>query len=145
MSTDQVNEFAQYDALTVVELVTAMHKIQQNKDVLEGQLKEVNKHFDYLRITKIPTTMEDEGVNKITVTGIGRVSLTADMHVSIKAEQKESFYEWLRDNGRTDLIQENVNASTLKAAVKTMFKNGEEVPEHLLNVSPFTRASITKA
>lgn len=145
MSTDQVNEFAQYDALTVVELVTAMHKIQQNKEALETQLKEVNRHFDYLRITKIPTTMEDEGVNKITVTGIGRVSLTADMHVSIKAEQKESFYEWLRDNGRTDLIQENVNASTLKAAVKTMFKNGEEVPEHLLNVSPFTRASITKA
>lgn len=145
MLTDQVNEFAQYDSLTVVELVTVMHKIQQNKDVLEAKLKEVNKHFDYLRITKIPTAMEDEGVNKITVTGIGRVSLTADMHVSIKAEQKESFYEWLRDNGRTDLIQENVNASTLKAAVKTMFKNGEEVPEHLLNVSPFTRASITKA
>jgi hypothetical protein len=73
------------------------------------------------------------------------VSLTADMHVSIKADQKGPFYEWLRDNGRTDLIQENVNPSTLKATVKTMFKNGEEVPEHLLNVSPFTRASITKA
>ena len=145
MLTDQVNEFTQYDSLTLVELVEAMHKIQQNKDVLESQLKEVNRHFDHLRISKIPTTMEDDGVTKISVAGVGRVSLTADMHVSIKAEQKESFYEWLRDNGRTDLIQENVNPSTLKATVKNMFKNGEEVPEHLLNVSPFTRASITKS
>lgn len=145
MSTDQENEYSQYDGLSVVELVHAMATLQNRKEAMEDQLKVINKEFDFLRITKIPATMEEEGIDRINVTGIGRVSLTADMHVSVKAEKKAAFFEWLRDNGRGDLLQENINPSTLKATVKGMFKSGEEIPEALLNVSPFTRASITKS
>jgi len=140
------NQFSKYDGITSVTiLVAAMYALQQRKEKLEEELKELNKEYDFLRITKVPSCMEEEGVQRITVAGIGRVSLTADMHVSVKSEQRERFFEWLRDNGRGDLIQDTVNASTLKAAVKKMFANGEDIPEDLLNVSPFTRASITKA
>lgn len=144
MSTE-INEFTQYDSLTLVDLIGAMNRVQRDKELLEEQLRALNKHFDFLRITKVPERMEDDGVDRISVAGIGRVSLTADMHVSVKADKKPGFYEWLRDNGRGDLLQENVNPSTLKAAVRAMFKKGEEVPEEFLNVSPFTRASITRA
>lgn len=144
MSTEMQNEFSHYDEMSVVDLVTAMATLQKSKESLEDSLKAINKEFDFLRITKIPGKMEDEGIDRITVSGIGRVSLTADMHVSVKAEKKAEFFDWLRDNGRGDLLQENINPSTLKATVKGLVKNGEELPEHLLNVSPFTRASITK-
>lgn len=144
MSTEIDNEYSKYDNITLVGLVTAMSSIQSMKEVLEEQLKIVNKEFDFLRITKIPAKMEEDGVDRINVTGIGRVSLTADMHVSVKADQKSEFFTWLKDNGRGDLLQENINPSTLKAAVKKMFREGEEVPDSLLNVSPFTRASITR-
>ena len=144
MSTEIDNEYAKYDAVSLVDLVHAMSTVQSRKDALEDQLKTVNKEFDFLRITKIPTKMEEDGVDRINVTGIGRVSLTADMHVSVKADQRSEFFTWLRDNGRGDLLQENINPSTLKAAVKKMFREGEEVPDQLLNVSPFTRASITR-
>lgn len=143
MSTELSNQFSQYDSMDVVQLIGAMHKLMGRIDSLQEQLKVLNKEYDFLRITKVPQKMEDEGIERLTVAGIGRVSLTADMHVSIKANQREKFYEWLRDNGRTDLLQETINPSTLKAAVKGMYKSGEEVPEDLLNVSPFTRASIT--
>ena len=145
MSTELNNEFSQYDSISVVDLVTAMAALQKHKEDLEDSLKAVNKEFDFLRITKIPGQMEDEGIDRITVNGVGRVSLTADMHVSVKAEKKAEFFDWLRDNGRGDLLQENINPSTLKATVKGLVKNGEEIPEDLLNVSPFTRASITKS
>lgn len=144
MSTDNTNEFEKYDGMSLVDLVQAMSTFQNRKESIEEQLKIINKEFDFLRITKIPTVMEDEGVDRISVTGIGRVSLTADMHVSIKAEKKGEFFVWLRDNGRGDLLQENINPSTLKAAVKGMLRSGEDIPEEMLNVSPFTRASITK-
>lgn len=143
MSTE--NEYSQYDNLTLVQLIEEMSRVQKAKESIEDNLKGLNRVFDYLRITKVPTKMEEDGVDRITVAGVGRVSLTADMHVSVKADMKEKFYEWLRDNGRGDLLQETVNASTLKAAVKGMYKNGEEIPDTMLNVSPFTRASITKA
>jgi hypothetical protein len=138
------NEFTQYDDLTLNQLISAMATLSKAKEDAEDVLKRINAEYDFLRITKIPTKMEDEGVDRISITGVGRVSLTADMHVSVKADMKEKFYEWLHDNGRENLITETVNASTLKAAVKQMYKAGEEVPEDLLNVSPFTRASITK-
>lgn len=138
------SEFTKYDSMSLVELVRAMKHWQNTKEQFDEMLKQANKHFDFLRITKIPQVMEDEGIPRLTVEGVGRVSLTADMHVSVKSDMKDAFYEWLRDNGRADLIQPNVNPSTLKAAVKGMVREGEEVPEHLLNVSPFTRASITK-
>ena len=139
------NEFVQYDEMPLIELIKEMRVIQGEKEALEEELKDLNKHFDFLRITKIPQMMEDSGVKNINVEGVGRVSLTADMHVSVKAEMKEAFYLWLRDNGREDLIQPTVNSSTLKATVKNMVKKGEEIPDDLLNVSPFTRASITKS
>ena len=144
MSTEMENEYSKYDGVSLVDLVHAMSTLQNRKEALEDQLKIVNKEFDFLRITKIPAKMEEDGVDRINVTGIGRVSLTADMHVSVKADQKSEFFTWLRDNGRGDLLQENINPSTLKAAVKKMFREGEEVPDQLLNVSPFTRASITR-
>lgn len=143
MSTE--NEFSQYDGMTLVQLIEAMYDLQKRKESIEDDLKALNKTFDFLRITKIPAKMEEDGVDRISVAGVGRVSLTADMHVSVKADMKEKFYDWLRDNGRGDLLQETVNPSTLKAAVKGMYKSGEEIPDDLLNVSPFTRASITKA
>jgi len=139
------HDYTHYDAMALKDLIVAMHAIQLQKDAIESELKAINAEFDFLRITKIPTQMEDEGVDRITITGVGRVSLTADMHVSVKTDMKAKFYDWLRDNGRSDLISETVNASTLKAAVKGMYKAGEEIPNDLLNVSPFTRASITKA
>lgn len=138
-------EYEQYDSMSLVELVHAMSTLQNRKESTEEQLKLIQKEFDFLRITKIPAKMEDEGIDRINVTGIGRVSLTADMHVSIKSEMKPQFHEWLRDTGRGDLLQETVNPSTLKAAVKSMYRSGEEIPEGLLNVSPFTRASITRS
>jgi len=144
MSTEMQNEYAKYDSLSLVDLVQAMSTIQNRKETLEDQLKILNKEYDFLRITKVPSKMEDDGVDNINVTGIGRVSLTADMYVSVKADKKADFFEWLRDNGRGDLLQENINPSTLKAAVKKMYREGEEVPDELLNVSPFTRASITR-
>ena len=148
MSTDNTtpaSEFAHHDGKTLVELIEAMNTLQNRKEAAEAQLKLLNKEFDFLRITKVPAKMEEDGVDRLSVTGIGRVSLTSDMHVSIKADQKAQFFEWLRDTGRGDLLQENVNPSTLKAAVKGMFKAGEEVPDGFLNVSPFTRASITRS
>jgi hypothetical protein len=144
MSIEIESEFKKYDPMSLVDLVHAMSTMQNRKEALEDQLKLINREFDFLRITKIPSKMEEDGVDRINVTGIGRVSLTADMHVSVKADLKSEFFTWLRDNGRGDLLQENINPSTLKAAVKKMFREGEEVPDTLLNVSPFTRASITR-
>lgn len=133
-----------YSPMLTLDIIREMDKILSVKEQLEEQLKAVNKEYDFLRINMIPKRMDDEGISNIKVDGVGRVTLTGDMYVSIPSDVKEQAYEYFRDIGKESLITQTINPSTLKAAVKAMVKNGDEIPEELIRVTPFTRASITK-
>lgn len=126
------------------ELAEIMVGYRQNKDDLEAELKIVNAYFDVLRFELVPERMELDGVDRIVYDGIGRLQTTGDALVAVKPGQKEAFYAWLKKNKLEDLIQPVVNASTLKAFVKGRIKGGLSYPTDCLNVTPITRASITK-
>lgn len=136
-------DFRQFDGLSPVDLVRVMEQWQQRKECADAIAKQIGRVFDFLRLTKIPTVFDEEGISLLKVEGIGRCSLTADMHVSIAAARKDDAYAWLRDTGRESLISETVNASTLKAVVKKAIVDGEKLPEGVFNAAAFTRASIT--
>ena len=145
MTEEVINEFeAKFKGMNTKEVITYMNDLAGEKGCIEEQLKGVNAEYDYLRLNLIPSRFEEEGIENITIEGIGRVSLTGDMHVSVLAENREKMYEWLDNIGKDSLITKTVNASTLKAAVKAMIRAGEEIPEDFIKVTPFTRASITR-
>ena len=148
MSTEELNPIAEFEAkykpMVTLEVVRSMDELRKHKEDLEEALKEVNKEYDFLRLNMIPARFEEEGIEGLKVEGVGRVSLTGDMYVSILSDKKDEAYEYFRDIGKGSLITETINSSTLKATVKAMIKAGEEVPEELIKVTPFTRASITK-
>jgi len=135
---------AAYAGMEVEGVVCAMKALMARKDEAEAVLKAINKEFDFLRLSLIPKMFEDRGIANMTLAGVGRVSLTADIYASIPAEKKEDAYQWLSDTGHGDLIGSTVNASTLKAFLKGQLLKGEELPEGLFKVTPFTRASITR-
>lgn len=134
---------AAYAQLGLHELADMMKMMREAKDKAEAELSGINAAYDVLRYEAIPNKMDEEGIERISFEGIGRVGLTADMFVSTK--DKAGLFQWLHDNGLQDLIQPAVNASTLKAFVKGRMKAGKEVPSEYLNITPVTRASITKA
>lgn len=126
------------------QLASRMQKLGDEYDELKAKLSEINKEYDNIRLKLLPDLMAECDIKSITLDGIGRVGTSSDMYVSSLAENKENLFEWLRSDGSGDLIQETVNASTLKAWVKERIEHGKNVPENLIKVTPFTRASITK-
>ena len=132
-----------YKGATLQSMIRHMADIKAVREELEERLKNVNAHYDVLRIELIPAKMDEEGVQRIVIEGIGRVSLTADLYVS--TIDKPGLFNWLRKHKLGSLITEQVAPSTLKAFVKNRIVKGEEVPENLVKTTPFTRASITKA
>jgi autotransporter translocation and assembly factor TamB len=132
----------QYKESDLITLANAMQEYRQKKDELEDQLKIINAFYDTLRIELIPTRMETDGVEKITLAGIGRISLTGDVNTRII--DKPGFFDWLRVNKLGDLVQETVMPSTLKAFIRRRAKDGKELPTDFVSIKPFTRASITK-
>lgn len=127
-----------------IALAKLMAEVRERKDKLDDELKLVNAEFDVIRIELIPTLFDDLGLENLRVADLGRVSLTGDVFVSLPAAQKVGLFGWLKKRKLGDLIQENVNSSTLRAFVKDRIKAGKEIPEEFLRVTPYTRASITK-
>lgn len=135
----------QYSHLDTLSLIREMKSVQVEKDSVDELLSALNKRYDYLRLKAIPDRFDNEGITNMKVEGVGRVQLTADLYASIKSGKKEEAYQYLSDTGHGDVIQPSINPSTMKATIKAMIQKGEEVPEELFTVTPFSRASITKA
>lgn len=129
----------------LVQKIANMKNIKERLDFKKAELKEIQKEYDKMRLEVIPNLMDDEGIEKMSVEGVGTLYLTSDVYASIPAVTKRDAWEWLSDNGHGDLITETVNSSTLKAFVKDAISKGEELPEGLFKVTPFTRASIRKS
>ncbi|WVR18108.1 hypothetical protein JXVLWARM_CDS_0057 [Burkholderia phage Bm1] len=121
-----------------------MHEIGMIYDIVSPFVKELDALYDFLRKKEIPDLMQAEDVRTVTFEGIGRVQLAGDCYASIPADQKEAAFSWLRENNYGDLIQEQVNSSTLKAWAKESLEQGRELPEGVFKVEPYTRASIVK-
>jgi hypothetical protein len=133
----------EYGSLSLSELAGLMKTLQAKKEEVEAELSLINARLDVIRYESIPNKMDEDGVERVSYEGIGRISLTGDMF--IQTTNKHGLFTWLEENGFADLIQPGVNASTLKAFVKGRMKKGESVPEECLRITPVTRASITKS
>lgn len=132
----------QYDGMKLRELVEEMNVTRISKEQLEKQLALVNAAYDVLRFEKVPERMELDGVENVRYDGIGRVSITADLRVSVK--DKDGLFGWLKKRKLGDVIKPTVNASTLTAMIKGLIKKGGELPDEFVKLTPITRASITK-
>jgi len=144
VGTNQADMMKLYSTMDSIALARCMDKVKLIKDMLDTALKEINKEYDFLRLNAVPNRFEEEGIENLKIDGIGRISLTGDIYVSIVKGCKDDAYEFFRDNGLGDIITETVNASTLKSTIKNMVKNGEDYPDKFFKVTPFTRATITK-
>lgn len=125
-------------------LVEEFSRLKSEKDLLEEQLTVINKRIEILSRQDIPNAMDEAGIQNVNYEGIGRISLRGDVFASISADNKEAAYEWLEATGRGSLIKPTVNSSTLKAAIKAWILDGEQIPEDLFKVTPYTQATLTR-
>ena len=146
MSDDMLDEFYELmEGKSLLELASVMNEIRVSLDAATQVKTNLQKRYDALRLNLIPTAMDEDGISNVTIDGIGRLGLTADIYASIPAAQRDEAWEWFRSNKLGDIIKETINSGTLKATLKSIMKKGElEIPEELFKVTPYTRASITK-
>jgi hypothetical protein len=127
---------------SIIKMARQMKLLQVEKEQLEERLKFLNLALDELRLKDIPEAMSELDIRTLTVEGLGRVQLALDCYATIK--DKAAGYQWLQEHGYDGLVQDYIQPSTFKAAVKDALKNGQTFPEELFNITPFTRASIVK-
>ena len=134
-----------YEKFSIADLGEALKSVKEKLTESKQAQTEMQKEFDALRLAIIPNAMDDMGVSSMKLTGVGRLTVTGDMYAGIVSGMNEGAYQWLEDNGHGDLIKDFVHSSTLKAFLKEQILKGEEIPEEFFKVTPFERASLTKA
>lgn len=113
----------------LVAMVRDLRTAKDRKKELEDELKTVNGKIRSLAEHEIPDYMEENDIDKLSVEGVGTCYLTQKVYASVKVDDREGFYEWLRENGNADLIKETVYPATLNAFAKEQLSEGKALPE----------------
>jgi hypothetical protein len=140
-------EIYRFSDKTLAELAIRMMELDEALKAFKSGSSTAQVEMDYLRKVAIPAKFETScpGATSVKLDGIGTLSVVGDLYVNVPADNREAVKEWLGDNGYGDLIQETVNASSLKALVKECILNGIEIPDGLINITPFQQARLTKS
>lgn len=133
-----------YKDFTLLELVTELRDLRVAADDAKAFSNSQLAVYEIFSKQVVPARMEDEGMEQLTVEGIGRVNIRTDIYCSTKEGMGIDLKEWMKEHDMEDIITDVINASTLKAWVKEQMKAGNDVPEELLNIVPYDRAVITK-
>lgn len=130
--------------------IKIMHALNQLAEAVSERVKApLEIAYNSLRFNVVPTMMEDEEIDKITVEDVGRVNVVDDLRLSVK--DKQALNKWMIDNDFEDLITTTINAQTLTAFFRKRIKDGMkqdgiELPKaEVVEVTPFVRAQLTKS
>ncbi len=115
----------------------ALEEAGEVKTILQKISDSYSKHI-------LPARMEEEGIETVRIEGVGRLQTKSDIYCSCPAPNREALQDWLVDHGHGSLISQSVNASTLKAFIKEQMKEGNPVPDDLLDIEPYSMAVIVK-
>lgn len=124
-----------------------LQELRDEKEQLEIALKETNGMIEVVEqdLVAAMVTAELDSFKRNGHT----YSLKIDTYASAKAECKQELFEALRNNDAGDLVQEQVNANSLRAFVKELkANNGDEIPSWIvdyINVYDKTKISVRKS
>lgn len=111
----------------------------------EETLKPLKETFEQYKTLHCPQIFEQEGVTSVPLAEGFRIGVSVTLRASIKPEQKDYAYQWLRENKLGDLITSTVNASTLSGAARSMEDDQNiELPTEYFNVAKVPTTSVTK-
>ena len=124
-----------------------LQELRDEKEQLEISLKETNAMIEAVEqdLVAAMVTAELDSFKRNGHT----YSLKIDTYASAKAECKQELFEALRNNDAGDLVQEQVNANSLRAFVKELkANNDDEIPSWIvdyINVYDKTKISVRKS
>ena len=130
-----------------LQLADTLQELREAKEHLEASLKETNAMIEDIEqdLVQAMLTAELDSFKRNGHT----YSLKVDTFASAKAECKDELFKALRENNAGDLVQEQVNANSLRAFVKELkANNDDEIPEWIadyINVYEKTKIAVRKS
>ncbi len=131
------------------EVLSDFLDLKETAKALENARKRIGAVFARFDKGIIPEWMEKQGTDQLRIPQLARsfnVQVKYSASILDDPEKgKEKGYEWLRENGAGELVQETVNAGTLAAFAKNkIVDEGIDLPENLFKVSTYKAIGVNK-
>ena len=112
-------------------------ELMSSKEAHDDALKDVNKRIKGYHdresdrwvpglCDRIAKALEEIDATSMRIPGVGTVFTKTDNKPSI--ENEEEFFDWLRANGRADIIKNNVHFQTLRGLINERLENFQPIP-----------------
>lgn len=114
----------------ILKLFKALH---EGSTLVDAIKKVVDSVYDYYATEVIPAAFERNEVDSVHMFGRNFI-LSGQFFASIKAENKEAAFKWLKDNGLSNLIMPNVNSRQLTSALSSKLEDeGITAPSDIIS------------
>ncbi len=101
----------------IVELGKKFVELKKKSDALTKEVAAVNAEWTQVE-TELQEAMIEEGVKSIKLDGMGTFTLRTTPFLSVTAENKERYFEYLRKIGEDSILKLDVNPRTNGAFLK---------------------------
>jgi septation ring formation regulator EzrA len=111
----------------IVALAKSFKQARDRKSLVETELELVEGEIEQIG-SELKAALEAEGVNKISVEGVGTVFVEAREYARVNKENMDAFVSWLDANGEGALAKRTVQHQTLTAWYKEQSENDKPLP-----------------
>ena len=140
--TTNINKLAD----KIKELQAQQEQLQQQEDAI----KQKKKDIEYLSGEVIPTMLSEMGLSFLKLQDGSSVEVKTNYSATITQANKEKAFNWLRENGLSDIIKNEISVSfgrneDNKAADYANLATGQGCePQQKLKVEPMTLKALVR-
>lgn len=114
------------------DLVIRFRNAKDKRDKLKTALTKAQQEFDEAGNDLIETLQAQDKKSTAKFEGIGSCGLVKPrLYARFDKENESDVFEYLREEGREDLIKETVNSQSLSSFVKERLEEGQTVTEKI--------------
>jgi len=135
---------------SLADQVERLESLTKRLDLQEDNIKSTKKELEHLSGEVIPTMMSEMGLSHLKLVDGSSVDVKPHYSANITIANKESAFNWLRNNGLGDIIKNEISVSfgrneDNKAADYAELARGQGLePQQKLKVEPMTLKALVR-
>ena len=135
---------------SLADQVERLEAMQQQLEIQEDAIKEKKKQIQHISGEVIPTMMSEMGLAELKLHDGSHLKVSTSYKAHISEANKESAYNWLRENGLGDIIKNEISVSfgrnedNKAADYAELAKSNGFQPTQKMKVEPMTLKALVR-
>lgn len=131
----------------LAQMAKRLRELKDRKELLEEELKGINKEAKQLQEVDMPRIMSDAEIDKFSVPECGTIYIKDALFVSMAPgdvnDMEAPFYDWAREHA-PDLISQYIHPARLKSWAKERLEENMPLPDNLLKAAFVPTATLLR-